>query len=194
MDSHNYLPNFPKPLTDLFDSNAMTLSYPDLLQQCDDLYNSYVITADEAEIVEKNTCQQAKCKVWFQQKSGRVTASRLKNVIGTDVSQPSVSLIKSLCYPDAHKFFSVACSYGCKHEDVARKEYIFDMKKKHLQFDIKDSGLVLDPLYPFMGATPDRLINCGCCGNGVVEIKCPYSCRQKDMMEASEESSFFISK
>ena len=68
------------------------------------------------------------------------------------------------------------------------------MKKKHLQFDIKDSGLVLDPLYPFLGSTPDGLINCGCCGNGVVEIKFPYSCRQKDIMEASEDSSFFISK
>ena len=113
----SHLPNFPKPLTELFDPTAMTLSYPELLQQCEELYNSYVITADQAEVVEENTRQQAKSKVWFQQKSGRVTASRLKSVVTTDASQPSVS--PSICYPDAHKFYSVACSYGCKHEDTA---------------------------------------------------------------------------
>ena len=43
-----------------------------------------------------------------------------------------------------------------------------------------------------MGATPDGLVSCGCCGNGVLEIKCPYSCRQKDLVEASEDSSFFL--
>ena len=134
----SHLPNFPKPLTELFDPNAMSLSYPDLLQQCEELYNNHVLTADQAELVENNTRQQAKSKVWFQQKSGRVTASRLKSVISTDVSQPSVSLIKSICYPDGHKFFSAACTYGCKHEDAARKEYVYEMKKKHVQFAITE--------------------------------------------------------
>ena len=114
-----HLPNFPKPLTDLFDADAMALSYPELLQHCEELYNNYVITADQAELVQKNTQQQAKSKVWFQQKSGRVTASRLKSVISTDVSQPSLSLVKAICYPDAHQFYSAACSYGCKHEESA---------------------------------------------------------------------------
>ena len=188
----NHLPNFPKPLTELFDPNAMSLSYPDLLQRCEESYNNYVITADQAELVQKNTWLQAKSKVWFQQKSGRVTASRLKSVISTDVSQPSVSLIKSICYPDTHKFLSVACSYGCKHEDAARKEYTYEMKRKHAEFTITETGLVLDPLYPFLGATPDGLISCDCCGKGVLEIKCPYSCKQKDLVDAAEDSSFFL--
>ena len=66
------------------------------------------------------------------------------------------------------------------------------MKKKHVQFAITESGLILNPLYPFLGATPDGLVSCGCSGNGVLEIKCPYSCRQKDLVEASEDSSFFL--
>ena len=53
------LPNFPKPLSELFDENATTMSYPDLLQRCDEVYNSYFITADQAELVEKHTKQQA---------------------------------------------------------------------------------------------------------------------------------------
>ena len=59
-----------------------------------------------------------------------------------------------------YKNFSVACSYGCKHEDAARKEYIYEMKKKYSQFTITELGLVLDPLYPFLGAIPDGLISC----------------------------------
>ena len=131
--------------------------------------------------------------MWFQQKSGRVTASRLKSVISTDVSQPSLSLVKAICYPDAHQFYSAACSYGCKHEEAARIEYVYEMKRKHIQFSIMESGLVLDPLHPFLGATPDGVISCDCCGSGVLEIKCPYSCKQKDLiMVAEEDSDFFI--
>ena len=188
----SHLPNFPKPLTELFDPTVMTLSYPELPQQCEELYNNYVITADQAEVVEENTRQQAKSKMWFQQKSGRVTASRLKSVITTDASQPSVSLIKSICYPDAHKFYSVACSYGCKHEDTARKEYVYEMRRNHVKFAITESGLVLDPLYPFLGASLDGLVSCDCCGKGVLVIKCPYSCKQKDLVKAVEEDSRFF--
>ena len=37
----SHLPKFPKPLTELFDPTAMTLSYPELLQQCEELYKNY---------------------------------------------------------------------------------------------------------------------------------------------------------
>jgi len=33
----------------------------------------------------------------------------------------------------------------------------------------------VNPSYPHLGATPDRIINCDCCGDGVIEIKCPPS-------------------
>ena len=55
------------------------------------------------------------------------------------------------------------------------------------------SHLVLDPLHPFLGATPDGVISCDCCGNGVVEIKCPYCCKQKDLITvAVEDSGLFL--
>ena len=37
------------------------------------------------------------------------------------------------------------------------------------------------------------VISCDCCGSGVLEIKCPYSCKQKDLiMVAEDDSGFFI--
>ena len=82
----NQLPYFPRPLTELYDPNAMSLTYTDLLCWCEELYNSYIVIADQAELVEKNTRLQAKSKAWFQQKAGHVTASKLKSIISTDVS------------------------------------------------------------------------------------------------------------
>ena len=43
-----------------------------------------------------------------------------------------------------------------------------------------------------MGASPDGIVNCICCGKGVLEIKCPYSCVDKSFMEASGEQKFFL--
>jgi len=115
----NCLPDFPKPLTDLFYPSFMSLPYPDLLKKCDEVYEDYVVTADQAKFVESKTQGQASSRIWFQQRSGRVTASKLKSVICTDPSQPSPSLIKSICYPEMCKFTSDACTYGCKHEAEA---------------------------------------------------------------------------
>ena len=43
-----------------------------------------------------------------------------------------------------------------------------------------------------MGASPDGIVSCECCGSGVVEIKCPYSCKDKSFLEATADSMFFL--
>ena len=69
----------------------------------------------------------------------------------------------------------------------------YQMQATHKSFNIMNSGLVLHPMYPFMGASPDGLVSCSCCGNGVVEIKCPYTCKDKEIHEvASERSNFCL--
>ena len=136
---------------------------------------------------------QADSRIWFQQRSGRVTASKLKSTVYTDPSQPSPSLIKSICYPDSCKFSSIACAYGCKHETEARQEYKYQMQTTHKSFTITDLGFVLDPMYPFMGASPDGLVNCSCCGSGVVEIKSLYTCKDKEFHDVLNECpNFFL--
>ena len=82
------LPNFPKSLTELFDPNAIALAYPELLQNCNEIYDNLFITADQAELVERHTRKQSSSRVWFQQRAGHVTASKLKNVLSTNISQP----------------------------------------------------------------------------------------------------------
>ena len=88
------LANFPKPLTELFSKDAIDMSYEDLVETCSEIYDKYVISCDQASLVEENTCQQAKSQIWFQQRAGRITASKLKSAVATDIMKPSVSLIK----------------------------------------------------------------------------------------------------
>ncbi len=68
------------------------------------------------------------------------------------------------------------------------------MRKKHANLTLSKNGLIISPSYPFMGASPDGIIECSCCGYGVLEIKCPYSCRDKTLQERVDESKFYLSK
>ena len=49
------------------------------------------------------------------------------------------------------------------------------MKKEHTDFGCRNCGLFLDIAKPYLGATPDQLVNCKCCGERLLEIKCPYA-------------------
>ena len=107
--------DYPKPLTDLYDPSAETLSFDDLTIKCKEIYYNLVVTADQATVVEQMTQGQAKSCLWFQQRSGGITASKQKNAASTSVDNPAPSLVKSICYPESTKFYSIACEYGCKH-------------------------------------------------------------------------------
>lgn len=86
-------------------------------------------------------------------------------------------------------------SYGCKHEAQARGAYEKLMSQEHAGFSCMDSGLWLNPKWPYMGSSPDGIVTCDCHGTGICEIKCPHS--QKDAvnlrMRAGEKGFCLIS-
>ena len=44
----------------------------------------------------------------------------------------------------------------------------------HSNFSLSEVGLVVRSDHPHLGASPDGVISCDCCGKGTLEIKCPY--------------------
>ena len=56
------------------------------------------------------------------------------------------------------------------------------MIMQHTDFEIKPSGFFVDGKDSYIGATPDGLINCTCCGMGVLEIKCPFCAREANTL------------
>ena len=64
--------------------------------------------------------------------------------------------------------------WGVGHENCARLKYMECASMQHQNFQLMKSGLLIHTSYPHLGASPDGVISCNCCGNGVLEVKCPY--------------------
>ncbi|KAL3881744.1 hypothetical protein ACJMK2_028139 [Sinanodonta woodiana] len=91
-----------------------------------------------------------------------------------EVRNPPQSFIKAICYPETVKLNTKATRFGCDHEKEARKQYIDIMRKEHENFCFKENGLVLNKMYPHLGASPDGSGSCDCCGDVCIEIKCLF--------------------
>ena len=51
-----------------------------------------------------------------------------------------------------------ALKWDREKEAEARASYIKDMEKKHTDFIVRLAALVIDPGYPFLGASPDGYV------------------------------------
>ncbi|KAL3859354.1 hypothetical protein ACJMK2_009579 [Sinanodonta woodiana] len=54
----------------------------------------------------------------------------------------------------------------------------------------RSSGLVIHITLPEIGASPDGIISCECCGVGSLEIKCPYT--MIDLSRTDIEKLFLV--
>ena len=195
--SDEYVPksstkDFPPPLKALKDTKYMEMEYHNLLTECKLVSESIDITAESADSIEKATRDQSNSNLWFKYQAGRITASRMKAVCHTNAGKPAQSLIKGICYPEAFSFKSKATIWGCQHEQKARNFYFKTCNSQHESFSVKDSGLVINSEWPFIGASPDGIINCSCHGKGVLEIKCPFCHQESTIQSAAMDKKFCL--
>ncbi|KAK6186691.1 hypothetical protein SNE40_005976 [Patella caerulea] len=171
----------PTVLTELFENPSLSSNYKELL---DKSYKIKIdVTEQQAKQVEVLTRHQANNRTWFRFRTGRITASRMKSVCHTNPNSPSQSLIQNICYPDVVKFSSVATKWGCDHERHAREMFTSLIQVEHDNVHVRDSGLVISPQYPHIGASPDAIVTCDCCGKSTLEIKCPYCVRDSALSD-----------
>ena len=87
----------------------------------------------------------------------------------------------------------IACQYRCEHENIAREQFIESYRKTHDTF----LSLNQDSFYThhtlFFGATPDEIVNCSCCGPKVLEIKCPFWCKDQSF-EVQQAKGHFVQR
>lgn len=69
------------------------------------------LSPSQVQAVERVTRSQSASRIWFRQRAGRITASKLKQVLNTNPHEPSKSLIKAICYPEAYRFTTAATRY-----------------------------------------------------------------------------------
>ncbi|XP_067125337.1 uncharacterized protein [Centruroides vittatus] len=174
---------FPLMFGNLFNPSLVDLEWPELEEYCCKLFQELQLTEDQVKNICDMTTKQYKQKLWFQYRAGRITASIMKAACHTSLTNPAKSLIKKICYPFEHRFKSPSVRWGCEHESHARSKYEEKHAKLHHNFIIKETGFHVLPDHPFIGATPDGLVECNCCGQGVVEVKCPWCQRQQNIDE-----------
>ena len=95
------------------------------------------------------------------------------------MDKPAKRLIKGICYSDSVRFNTAAMIWGCEHEKDALEAYQKHMETTHDGFKMETSRFVISDNFPFIGASPNSMVESNCCGKGTVEVKCPYCVRDK---------------
>lgn len=111
---------------------------------------------------------------WFAARAGKVTASRVADVIARTKTSPSASRLNYSAQLVAERlsgiidpgFTNTAMQHGTTMEPEARAAYCFRQDE-----DVTEIGFVDHPTIAMTGASPDGLVG----DDGLVEIKCPNS-------------------
>ena len=91
--------HLPTPLQCIFNPAHLDKDYDQLVTIANN-FSMHTVTQEMFERLAKMTCDQAKSKQWFRFRTGRITASRFKQVVCTNPDQHSLSLLKGVCYPE----------------------------------------------------------------------------------------------
>lgn len=111
---------------------------------------------------------------WFAARCGKVTASRVADIIAKTKSGPSTSranyaaqlVTERLTGTVGESFSNAAMQWGTEKEPDARKAYAFEAG-----VTVSEVGFLTHPTILAAGASPDGLVG----DEGMVEIKCPIT-------------------
>lgn len=129
---------------------------------------------------------------WFKIRLGKVTASRISDVMAKTKSGYSASrqnymaqlICERLTETPAESYINAAMQRGTELEPVAREMYILN------QFDVsvKEVGFIPHPTIENAGASPDGLVN----DDGLIEIKCPNTWTHIEFMQSLKPKQEYI--
>ena len=160
-------PQLPKPPRALFGSN---FSVADAIAQL-------TTTVTQRTHLSEVTQAQSSSMTWYTQRAGRITATRVYDILHTNKVSPAPSLIRDICSDEPSTARSDAMTWGNNHEDDAHADYTAWMTLQHTDIKVSKAGLTLDSTHPILAASPDGIVQCSCCGTGSLKIKCPYKYR-----------------
>ena len=130
---------------------------------------------------------------WFAIRCGKVTASRIADIIATTKSGYSASranyeaqlICEILTGKPAESFTNAAMQWGTETEPLARAQY--ELKTGNM---VNQIGFVVHPMIEQAGASPDGLIG----EDGCIEIKCPNTSTHLDTLLSQKVPSKYITQ
>lgn len=129
---------------------------------------------------------------WMQARIGKVTASRISDVMAKTKSGYSASrqnymaelICERLTGKPAEGYISAAMQRGIEKEAEAREIYLLN------KFDVEvvEVGVINHPTIPYFAASPDGLVN----DDGLIEIKCPNTWTHLQFLKTERPAREYI--
>lgn len=129
---------------------------------------------------------------WFQARLGKVTASKVSDVMAKTKSGYSASrqnymaqlICERLTGVKQDSFTNAAMQRGTELEPMAREIYVLN------SFDatVTEVGFIPHPTIDNFGASPDGLVN----DDGLIEIKCPNTWTHLEFIKSNEPKREYI--
>jgi hypothetical protein len=150
--------SIPSPLYKLYDPKHTLLSESSLQTLVSETFKHIRVTEKEAKYLEELTRNQCASSAWYDYRKGLITLSHLNEVIKCKKKTYPTSIVKSIMqYYDVSANVP-ALKWGRENEIVARREYIKHMEAEHINFSFRNSGLIINPVHPYLGASPDGVM------------------------------------
>ena len=141
------------------DMNVNEPSIPDnLSEEAKHLFNNTVkVDFDQAVAIESSTRDQSDNNEWFKHRQCRLTASNFGAVLKRK-KQDCSKLVERLT--NSNKNLNVSSlNYGRNNEDIVANYYLqYQERHGHPGSKLFSCGLVVNPKYSWLGASPDRLV------------------------------------
>jgi len=128
---------------------------------------------------------------WFAARLGKVTASRVSDVIAKTKTGYSTSrdnymaqlICERMTGTQAESFTNAAMQWGTETEPLARAAY-----EAHKDVLVDEVGMITHPYISMAGASPDGVVG----DEGVLEIKCPQTSTHFETLLKGEMPSKYI--
>jgi putative phage-type endonuclease len=135
-------------------------------------------------------CMEQRTEEWFAARLGKVTASRVADVLAKIKSGESASrknykmelVVQRLTNKVEESFTNAAMEWGTEQEPFARMAY-----EAHTGTFVKEEGFVDHPTIEGFGCSPDGIV-----GEGLIEIKCPNTATHIETVLENKAPSKYI--
>jgi len=124
---------------------------------------------------------EQRSEAWFESRRGKVTASRVADVVAKTKSGYSASranymaqlVVERMTNKQAESYSNAAMEWGNEQEPLARAAY-----EAEVDVLVEEVGMIDHPKVEMSGASPDGLVG----DDGLVEIKCPTTATHIDTL------------
>lgn len=130
---------------------------------------------------------------WFAARLGKVTASRVADIIAKTKSGPAATranyaaqlIAERLTGQKGESFSNAAMQWGVDKEPEARSAYTF-----RTDCDVVEIGFIDHPTIAMTGASPDGLVG----DDGMVEFKCPNTATHLDTLQSETVPTKYLTQ